>query len=106
MRGASEVGRLGLALLPRLLARDLVVHVGWDERHRLSGLARREHLVPGDVASADGHEGRADGNDRRRGRRETIGLRYLPSPGAVWNIEHVVNAARKGNLLVARERGD
>jgi hypothetical protein len=54
MRGTSEVGWFGLASLPGLLSSNLVIHVGWNERHRLSGPARREHLISREVASIAG----------------------------------------------------
>jgi len=56
MRRTSEVGWFGLASLLRLLASDLVIHVGWNERHRLASGARCEHLISGDIASTDGHK--------------------------------------------------
>ena len=56
MCGTSKVGRFGLASLPRLLSSDLVIHVSRNEGDGPSGLACREHLISGDIASANGDE--------------------------------------------------
>ena len=56
MCGTSKVDWFGLASLPRLLASDLVIHVGRNESDGLAGLACREHFISGDVASANGDE--------------------------------------------------
>ena len=52
----SKVGWFGLAFLLRLLSGDLVIHVGRDEGNRLSCLECCEHLISGDVASANRDE--------------------------------------------------
>jgi hypothetical protein len=56
IRGTTEVSWFGLASLSRLLSSDLVIHVGRNERHWLPGGAGCEHLISGDIASANGHK--------------------------------------------------
>ena len=56
MHGTSKVGWFGLAFLLRLLSVDLVIHVGRNEGNGLSGFACCEHLISGDVASANRNE--------------------------------------------------
>jgi hypothetical protein len=53
MCGTSKVGWFDLASLLRLLPGDLVIHVGRYEGNGLSGLARCDHFISGDVASAN-----------------------------------------------------
>jgi len=56
MCGTAKVGWFGLASLLRLPSSDLVIHVSRNEGDRLSELARCEHLISGNVASANGNE--------------------------------------------------
>jgi len=56
MCGTPKVGWRGLVSLLRLLTGDLVIHVGRNKGNGLSSPACCNHLISGDVASADRNE--------------------------------------------------
>ena len=89
-----------------LLAGQLVVHVGRNERHRLAGPTGSEQFVAGDFAAADAHQGIAVAHDGAGCGRQSLALRQLAAPGPVRHEKHRVHTGREGNPFLAGQARD